>query len=305
MKKASFDIILGKKFKYKKRVKTTFVRLSVPAQLAKPTPPLGPTIGQYGLNIAEVCSKFNQATLDYEEGTIIPILLMVTNKKTYTFEVKKPGFFPLLCKVLRIEGGYASPREAKKKIKRYRLLSALYIIARIQVGNLPNIHKDSPILLSLVKQYLATVKSIGIICALLIIIFSFSPYSRFNGNSSFLRTAIIIPLSKNTVLIKRRPGFFLLKRNVGGDGCKEVITVVRNKLCSSNDMNCKLAKITLLNNCRRREKEKLKRMEEDNKKSFPQNNHNNDSSSSLKNLPHLHQRLYILIKNLLRRNFKK
>jgi ribosomal protein L11 len=53
MKKASFDIILGKKFKYKKRVKTTYVRLSVAAQQAKPTPPLGPTIGQYGLNIAE------------------------------------------------------------------------------------------------------------------------------------------------------------------------------------------------------------------------------------------------------------
>src|SRR6185437_8064383 len=109
MKKASFDIILGKKFKYKKRVKTTFVRLSVPAQLAKPTPPLGPTIGQYGLNIADVCQKFNQATADYAEGTIIPLLLMVTNKKTYTFEIKKPGFFPLLKTLLHIEGGYASP----------------------------------------------------------------------------------------------------------------------------------------------------------------------------------------------------
>ncbi|MEK9209497.1 MAG: 50S ribosomal protein L11 [Patescibacteria group bacterium] len=97
-----------------KQIKT-IIKLQIPAGKANPAPPIGPALGQHGLNIAEFCSKFNEATKD-KANDIIPVEITVFEDRTYEFKLKTPPASDLLRKALGIEKG--SGNTLAKKVGR-------------------------------------------------------------------------------------------------------------------------------------------------------------------------------------------
>lgn len=94
-----------------KKIKT-IVKLQIPAGKATPAPPIGPALGQHGLNIGEFVSKFNEATKD-NVGDIIPVEITVYEDRTYAFKLKTPPASDLLRKAIGIEKGSANPSTSK------------------------------------------------------------------------------------------------------------------------------------------------------------------------------------------------
>lgn len=74
----------------KKKQITGYIKLQVPAGSANPAPPIGPALGQRGVNIAEFCKQFNDATKDQEKGVPLPTVITVFGDKSFSFEVKAP-----------------------------------------------------------------------------------------------------------------------------------------------------------------------------------------------------------------------
>lgn len=100
-----------------KKIKTQ-IKLQIPAGKANPAPPVGPALGQHGLNIAEFCKKFNDATKTMGND-IIPVVITVFEDRTYTFVTKTPPASDLLKKAAGIEKGSGKPLQEKVgKIKR-------------------------------------------------------------------------------------------------------------------------------------------------------------------------------------------
>ncbi len=94
-----------------KKIKTV-VKLQIPAGKANPAPPVGPALGQHGLNIGEFVSKFNEATKDLGND-IIPVEITIFEDRTYTFKLKTPPASDLLRKIAGIEKGSANPSTSK------------------------------------------------------------------------------------------------------------------------------------------------------------------------------------------------
>ncbi len=94
-----------------KKIKT-IIKLQIPAGKANPAPPVGPALGQHGLNIGEFVSKFNEATKDKGED-IIPVEITVYEDRTYDFKLKTPPASDLLRKAAGIEKGSANPLLSK------------------------------------------------------------------------------------------------------------------------------------------------------------------------------------------------
>ena len=94
-----------------KKVKT-IIKLQIQAGQANPAPPVGPALGQHGLNIAEFCQKFNAATQD-KKGNIIPVEISVFEDRTYNFILKTPPTAELLKKAAKIEKGSGDPLKTK------------------------------------------------------------------------------------------------------------------------------------------------------------------------------------------------
>jgi len=90
-----------------KPIKTT-IKLQIPAAKANPAPPVGPALGQHGLNIVEFCSKFNDATKD-KAGDIVPVEITVYEDKTYDFILKTPPAAELIKKAAGIKKGAGNP----------------------------------------------------------------------------------------------------------------------------------------------------------------------------------------------------
>jgi len=90
----------------------TIIKLQIPAGAANPAPPVGPALGQHGLNIAEFCSKFNDATKD-KRGDIIPVAISVYEDRSYTFIMKTPPASQLIKKVTGIKKGSGKPHKEK------------------------------------------------------------------------------------------------------------------------------------------------------------------------------------------------
>jgi len=90
----------------------TIIKLQIPAGAANPAPPVGPALGQHGLNIAEFCAKFNEATKD-KTGDIIPVEIKVYEDRTYDFVLKTPPAAELLKKAAGIEKGSGKPLQEK------------------------------------------------------------------------------------------------------------------------------------------------------------------------------------------------
>jgi large subunit ribosomal protein L11 len=86
-----------------------YIKLQVPAAAANPSPPIGPALGQRGLNIMEFCKAFNAKTQDQEKGAPIPVVITVFSDKSFTFEMKRPPASHFLKKAAKLQSGSKSP----------------------------------------------------------------------------------------------------------------------------------------------------------------------------------------------------
>jgi large subunit ribosomal protein L11 len=89
-----------------------FVKLQIPAGKANPSPPVGPALGQRGLNIMEFCKAFNAATQKMEPGAPIPVVITAYQDRTFTFITRKPPVSYFLKKHAKIEKGSQTPGKA-------------------------------------------------------------------------------------------------------------------------------------------------------------------------------------------------
>jgi large subunit ribosomal protein L11 len=91
---------------------TAFVKLQIPAAQANPAPPVGPALGQHGVNIMEFCKAFNARTQD-KAGLIIPVVITVYADKSFTFILKTPPASVLLRRAAKLEKGSMEPNRNK------------------------------------------------------------------------------------------------------------------------------------------------------------------------------------------------
>ena len=89
-----------------------YIKLQVPAGKANPSPPIGPALGQRGLNIMEFCKQFNAATKSMEPGTPIPVIITVYSDRSFTFVSKTPPASYYIKKAAGIETGSKTPGRA-------------------------------------------------------------------------------------------------------------------------------------------------------------------------------------------------
>jgi large subunit ribosomal protein L11 len=88
---------------------TGYVKLQVPAGSANPSPPIGPALGQRGLNIMEFCKAFNAQTQQLEKGAPIPVVITVYADRSFTFEMKTPPVSFFLKKAAKLQSGSKTP----------------------------------------------------------------------------------------------------------------------------------------------------------------------------------------------------
>lgn len=90
-----------------------YIKLQVPAGQANPSPPVGPALGQHGVNIMEFCKAFNAQTQGVEQGLPVPVVISVYNDKSFTFVMKTPPASILLKKAAGIKSGSGRPNTEK------------------------------------------------------------------------------------------------------------------------------------------------------------------------------------------------
>jgi len=88
---------------------TGFLKLQVPAGAANPSPPIGPALGQRGLNIMEFCKAFNAQTQKIEKNTPIPVIITTYQDRSFTFEMKTPPVSYFLKKAAKLDSGAKTP----------------------------------------------------------------------------------------------------------------------------------------------------------------------------------------------------
>ena len=99
-----------------------FIKLQVPAGKANPSPPIGPALGQRGLNIMEFCKAFNAQTQGVEPGLPLPVVITAYADKSFTFIIKTPPATVLIKKAIKLDKGSAKPHTDKVgKITRAQL----------------------------------------------------------------------------------------------------------------------------------------------------------------------------------------
>jgi len=132
-----------------------FIKLQVPAGKANPSPPIGPALGQRGLNIMEFCKAFNAQTQQgFEIGMKLPVVITAFVDKSFTFIIKSPPATALLKKAAKIERGSARPHLDKVgKLNRAQLEE----IAKIKVKDLTAANLDAA-----VKTIAGSARSMGI-----------------------------------------------------------------------------------------------------------------------------------------------
>lgn len=86
-----------------------YLKLQVPAASATPSPPIGPALGQRGLNIMEFCKAFNAASQEIEKGAPVPVTITIYQDKSFTFEMKTPPVSFLLKKAAGLKSGSQTP----------------------------------------------------------------------------------------------------------------------------------------------------------------------------------------------------
>jgi large subunit ribosomal protein L11 len=91
---------------------TGYLKLEVPAGSANPSPPIGPALGQRGLNIMEFCKSFNAASSQMEKGMPVPVIITIYSDKSFTYQMKTPPASYFLKKAAKLEKGGATPGRA-------------------------------------------------------------------------------------------------------------------------------------------------------------------------------------------------
>ncbi|MCS6955297.1 MAG: 50S ribosomal protein L11 [Candidatus Calescibacterium sp.] len=135
------------------KVLVSTLTLYLEAGKATPAPPVGPALGQYGLNIAEFCKNYNAQTSKMQ-GYIVPAIVYVYSDRTYKFTLKTPPTSTLLLKAIGIESGSSQPNRTKVgKITREKLVE----IAKMKLPDLNTKNIDSA-----VKIVAAQAKNMGI-----------------------------------------------------------------------------------------------------------------------------------------------
>ena len=92
---------------------TAYIKLQVKAQEANPSPPIGPALGQHGVNIMEFCKQYNAATQGVEKGLPLPVVITVYSDRSFTFITKTPPATVLLKKALGLASGSSNPNTKK------------------------------------------------------------------------------------------------------------------------------------------------------------------------------------------------
>ncbi|WP_164118276.1 50S ribosomal protein L11 [Sphingorhabdus sp. Alg239-R122] len=99
-----------------------YIKLQVPAGTANPSPPIGPALGQRGVNIMEFCKAFNAATQDFEKNTPIPTTITVYADRSFSFTTKTPPASYLIKKAAKLKSGSSEPgKTVAGQIKRSQL----------------------------------------------------------------------------------------------------------------------------------------------------------------------------------------
>ncbi len=131
-----------------------FIKLQVPAGKANPSPPIGPALGQRGLNIMEFCKAFNAQTQGIEPGLKLPVVITAYADKSFTFVLKSPPASVLLKKAVKIDKGSGRPHlEKVGKITRAQLEE----IAKIKIKDLTGADMDAA-----VRTIAGSARSMGI-----------------------------------------------------------------------------------------------------------------------------------------------
>jgi len=131
-----------------------YIKLQVPAGSANPSPPIGPALGQQGVNIMEFCKQFNAQTQKLEKGLPIPVVITVYSDRSFTFIMKTPPASVLIRKALGIEKGSGAPNTSKVgKISRAQLEE----IAKTKTPDLTAANLDAA-----VRTMAGTARSMGV-----------------------------------------------------------------------------------------------------------------------------------------------
>lgn len=131
-----------------------YIKLQVPAGKANPSPPVGPALGQRGVNIMEFCKAFNAATQSLEEGLPTPVVITVYSDRSFTFVTKTPPAPVLIKKALGIPKGSSTPHSNKVGTINRAQLEA---IAKIKTPDLTAADMEAA-----VKTIAGTARSIGV-----------------------------------------------------------------------------------------------------------------------------------------------
>jgi large subunit ribosomal protein L11 len=129
------------------------IKLQIPAGQANPSPPVGPALGQHGVNIMEFCKAFNAKTQD-EKGMITPVIITVFADRSFTFITKTPPAAVLLKKAAKIDKGSSEPN--KDKVGKVSM-AQIEEIANIKMPDLSAKEKDAAM-----RSILGTAKSMGL-----------------------------------------------------------------------------------------------------------------------------------------------
>ncbi len=130
-----------------------FIKLQIPAGQATPAPPVGPALGQKGVNIMEFCKQFNARTKD-QQGLIIPVIITVYSDKSFTFIIKTPPASTLLLKAAKLEKGSGEPNRNKMgKVTRKQVRE----IAEMKMPDLNASNVESAM-----RMVMGTARSMGI-----------------------------------------------------------------------------------------------------------------------------------------------
>jgi large subunit ribosomal protein L11 len=119
-----------------------FIKLQVPAGKANPSPPIGPALGQRGLNIMEFCKAFNAQSQKAEPGMLLPVVITAYADKSFSFIIKTPPASALIKKALKLEKG--SPRPNTDKVGRLTRAQAEEI-AKIKMPDLTAADLDAAV----------------------------------------------------------------------------------------------------------------------------------------------------------------
>src|ERR1700676_4467563 len=121
---------------------TGYIKLQIPAGQANPSPPVGPALGEQGVNIMEFCKQFNAQTQSLEKGLPTPVVITVYSDRSFTFIMKTPPASVLIRKAIGIERGSRRPNPAKVgKIKRQQLEE----IAKVKMPDLTAANLDAAV----------------------------------------------------------------------------------------------------------------------------------------------------------------